>query len=79
MLIEANTFLLVTLIYHQFFANLTLIYLNTNEVIKICPKTSLSYLSVFNQKTLPTADVGNRYSQNKAGYEVHMGVKRNKF
>ena len=32
---EANTFLIVTLIYHQFFADLALIYLNPNEVMRL--------------------------------------------
>ena len=35
MLIEANTFLFVTLIYHHFFADLALIYLNPNEVMRV--------------------------------------------
>ena len=35
LLIETNTFLFVTLTYHQFFTDLALIYLNPNEVMRL--------------------------------------------
>ena len=47
LLIEANTFLFVTLTYHQFFIDLALIYLNPNEAMRLTAIFTEKNLKIF--------------------------------